>query len=444
MNRFLVLAGLIVLTLPLAAQRPDLDFINQEIANEIQRLQQLFGPGPTKVTGSLGPMANGGACTLQIVVTDVKSGLSYTYTVPYIDDDKCKNYILEQEQDGSFKVVPKPGLGGITPQDLADFQNVLKYFFGGGIAAPHASVLTEPAPPQAPRLEPQAAATSFPTVLALPFAPPLSAGQNITSANGCDPAATYLLFRVNHFDDSVTRYDGCPPQITATIPIAADGPLQAALTPDAKTLVVTSYNQGITFIDTATNKVIQTLVTSGSAYPSGIAIRRDGQLAYVTSLIDTQPAVLAVDVVNRKVLGTIPIPAAYPHSVYFSPDGLTALVTCPLTNYVFVIDVLTSTVSTAVQIGDPRDVAFNPTGTRAYVSSGIFPASIKVVDTSTYQVIDTYKVDGYPGYIEVSKDGRYLTVKDLNSTNQWSIDLATRNVIKQDVHIAGGGLTNLP
>jgi len=221
------------------------------------------------------------------------------------------------------------------------------------------------------------------------------------------------------------------------------GPLQAALTPDNSTLVVTSYNQGITFIDTATNTVSKTLFTNGNVFPSGIAIRNDG-LAYVTSLIDANPAVLVLNTATKTILGTISIPAEYPHSVYFTPDGTTALVTCPITNYVFVIDVLTSTVSTAVPIGGPRDVAFNRNGTRAYITSTIFPSAVQVVDLATFQIVDSYPINGDPGYIQISRDGRYLTVMDLDSAKKWSIDLATRNVVTITSVVAGGGLTTLP
>ncbi len=443
--QFLIIGGFALSACPaLLGQRPDLDFINNEIANEISRLEQLLGPGPTDVTANMGPMPNGGNCTIQIIVrSENDPSQYYTFTIPFIDDEKCKNYKLEEEPDGSIKVVPKFDPGGLTPLDLAQLADLAKYLQSGHtVSEPQGTV--EDARAATPALTPATATQGLAAVLDLPLAPPLSAGKTVTSANGCETDQTYLIFRVNHFDNSVTRYDGCPMKIAATIPVTATRPLQAALTPDNATLIVTSYDQGITFIDTATNKVTKTLFTSGDIFPSGIAIRKDGLLAYVTSLIDTTPQVLVLDVANRAILGKIPIAAQYPHSVYFSPDGTTALVTCPITNFVFVIDVLTSTVSTAISVGKPRDVAFNRTGTRAYISSGVFPNSIKVVDTATYQAIDSFTVDGFPGYVQMSRDGRYLTVMDLNSAKKWIIDLATRNIVTVNSVVAGGGLIGIP
>ena len=423
-------------------QSTDPAFINQEIANEISRMEQLLGPGPTDVKATMGPMPNGGNCTIQIIVQSQNDPSQYyTYTVPFVDDTRCKNYHLEQEPDGTIKVVPNSDPNALSPIDLAALQQVLQYLSGGHARAPVSTTEKPRSVGTAPT--PHASSAGPPEVLALPLGPPLSAGTTVTSQNGCDPSQTYRIFRVDHFDNSVTRFDGCPLQITATIPITAPGPLQAALTPDNSTLVVTSYNQGITFIDTTTNAVTKTMFTNGDVFPSGIAIRNDG-LAYITSLIDTTPQVLVMNVNTQTILGSIPIAAEYPHSVYFTPDGTTALVTCPITNYVFVIDVLTSTVSTAVPIGGPRDVAFNPTGTRAYITSTIYPSSVQVVDLATYQIVDSYDIDGDPGYIQISHDGRYLTVMDLDSSKKWSIELATRNIVTIPTVVAGGGLTTLP
>ncbi len=441
----LVVAG----SAALQAQNPNLNFLNNEIAQQIANMEALFGPNvPTVVTGNMGPMPNGGECTIQIKVTDQNTGLAYTYTVPTVSDKLCKDYILQQETDGSFKVVPKNNPAQSLQQDLNNLMNLLNFLngLGGQIRAPG-----QTAGSQEPRVQPGIkprqtgdSGTGFPEVLPLPFAPPLSAGVAVTSSTGCDPGQTYLYFRVNHFDNSVTRYDGCPMQITATIPIVAPGPLQAALTPDNSTLIVTSYNQGITFINTTTNQVTKTITTDPSVFPAGIAMRFDGAIAYVVSLIDQNPVVLVLDVQNQQIVGSIPIPVIYPHSVYFSPDGTIALVTCPFANYVYMIDVLTSTISSAIPIGDPRDIAFNPTGTLAYITSGVYPDSIKVVDTATFTIVDSYPVNGYPGLILTSRDGRDLMVLDLDSTNKFFIDLATRNTVTISTDVAGGAIVGVP
>jgi hypothetical protein len=53
-------------------------------------------------------------------------------------------------------------------------------------------------------------------------------------------------------------------------------------------------------------------------------------------------------------------------------------------------------------------------------------------------------VNGYPGLIHISRDGRDLTVLDLDSTNMFFIDLATRNTVTISTVVAGGGLVGVP
>jgi DNA-binding beta-propeller fold protein YncE len=432
---------------PANAQSTDPNFTNNTIAQQIANMEALLGPGPYDVSGKMGPMPNGGNCTIKIVVASANDPSQYyTFTIPFVDDTKCKNYVLVKEADGTIQVVSKQQQS--LQQTLDQLNQLGNYLSGKHDKEPHANAKPHPASQNSPPLRSvrAAAATtqSFPTILDLPLGPPLSAGTYVTSSDGCRPDQAYFLYRVNHFDNSVTRFDGCPMTLTTTIPLTATNPLQAALTPDNTTLIVTSYNQGITFIDTASNKVTKTLFVDPGVYPSGIAMRGDGAVAYITSLIDINPVVLVLDVANRAILGQIPMPVAYPHSALFSPDGTTALVTFPITNYVYVLDVLTSSISTAISVGSPFGVAYNRTGTRAYVSSRIFPSSIKVIDTGSYEIIDSYQINGDPGFVKLSPDGRFLSVMDVSSTNIYIIELATRTVTTIDTGLGGGGLTYLP
>src|SRR5271163_850672 len=96
-------------------------------------MEALFGPNvPTDVTGKMGPMPNGGECTIQITVTDQNTGLHYSYMVPDISDKLCKDYILEQESDGSFKVVPKNDPAQSSQQDLNNLMQLMNFLNGLG------------------------------------------------------------------------------------------------------------------------------------------------------------------------------------------------------------------------------------------------------------------------------------------------------------------------
>ena len=77
--------------------------------------------------------------------------------------------------------------------------------------------------------------------------------------------------------------------------------------------------------------------------------------------------VAIIDVAGRRITGAIPV-TTYPQSVYVTPDGLLAYVTFPFNDLIYVIDTLTNTVSRTLQVRNPYGVAFNSTGTRAYIA----------------------------------------------------------------------------
>jgi YVTN family beta-propeller protein len=285
-----------------------------------------------------------------------------------------------------------------------------------------------------------AASVTSPTIIMdLPLEPPLSFGTGDMDAEGCDPPGFYT-FRVNHDAGTVTRISGCPLTVAVSIPVASR-PLQAELTPDSKTLVVTSYDNAITFIDTGTNQVTGTLQTSVDIFPSGIAITADGSTAYVTSFIDVNPQLLLVDLRTRQISGTLRLGAQFPQNVFLGPDETTAWITFPLANQIYVVDTLTKTVASVLTgISTPYGIAFNRTGTLAYVVSGTSPGSVEVVDMTTYTVIDSLPVGDSPSAIAISPNDRFLAVQNYLSPYLSYIDLTTGTTTQVQTGMYGEGL----
>jgi YVTN family beta-propeller protein len=228
----------------------------------------------------------------------------------------------------------------------------------------------------------------------LPFIPPIPPPA---TPPGCDSSFPDVLQTV-HTNALVTRFSTCPFQIKATIPVVSR-PLQVEITPDGATALVTSFDNAVNFIDLATNQVTFTLMTDPSINPNGIAISPDGARAYVTSFNINNPVVLVIDLASRKVVASIPT-IQYPQGAILTPDGSQLWVTSPLASSVDVIDTLTNTAVTGLGIGQTTDVAFNSTGTRAYVTSASnSPGNVVVVDTATYRVIKSYTVGQGPADI---------------------------------------------
>jgi DNA-binding beta-propeller fold protein YncE len=275
-------------------------------------------------------------------------------------------------------------------------------------------------PPLSPQVEGSAArrasaASSGPFKLQMPFRAipfaPLYPTSAFPSPPPCDPNNNATAVVVNHALGSVTRLTGCTDDILAVIPVVSN-PLQVDFTPDGSLALVTSYDSAISFIDMTTNKVVKTLVTAPDVHPSGIAISPDGSRAYVSNFFPINPSVLVIDIASRSILNTIPLGVQYPQSAVLSPDGSTLWVTHALNNAVTLIDTLSATVVGQLTIQRPFDVAFNATGTQAFVTSGTNPGAVLILDTTTYSVIKVIPVDNGPVEVKVLPDDALVVVSN--------------------------------
>jgi YVTN family beta-propeller protein len=289
--------------------------------------------------------------------------------------------------------------------------------------------------------EPRAAASGPMTtylprrLLWLPFVPPV---PTPATPAGCDPSYPDVL-QTNHTHALLTRISTCPFQIMAKIPVVSR-PLQVEITPDGTTALVTSFDNAVNFIDLATNTVTFTLNTSATINPNGIAISPDGSTFYITSFNPFNPVVLVIDMATRKTIATLPtIP--FPQGATLTPDGSQLWVTSPLSMTMQVFDTLTNTSVTQLAIAATTDVAFNSTGTRAYITSGASsPGSVVVVDTATYQRIKSYTVGNGPADIAMAYGEEFLVVNNWSGNSVSVIDLIKDKVSTTAVGANPGGI----
>jgi DNA-binding beta-propeller fold protein YncE len=167
---------------------------------------------------------------------------------------------------------------------------------------------------------------------------PFSSMQTFNPNVSCNSNDNPTAFIVDHINGHVTRFNICTAETLATINVTSR-PLQVRVTPDGGQAIVTSYDHGITFIDTSTNQI--TGVLQPDILASGLAISSDGSYALVTNYDDVAPYLTIVDIATQSVLGNIPLDREYPQSVFLNPDNTLAWVTYPWVNAVEVIDILT-------------------------------------------------------------------------------------------------------
>lgn len=268
----------------------------------------------------------------------------------------------------------------------------------------------------------------------LPFIPHVPVSSTPPTCDSTYPD----IFQTNHTNALVTRVSTCPFQIKATIPVATR-PLQVVITPDGSTAVVTSFDNAVNFIDLSTNKVTNTLMTDISVNPNGVAISPDGSRVYITSFNPDNSVVLVIDMPTHNILATIPT-IVYPQGATLTPDGSQLWITSPLAGSVDVIDTLTNTSVTRLNIAQTTDVAFNATGTRAYLTNQVgSTGQVVVVNTGTYQTMNTYTVGNGPADISMYYGNQFLVVNNNGDGSITVIDLVkgTQSTVAVGASVSG-------
>lgn len=257
----------------------------------------------------------------------------------------------------------------------------------------------------------------------LPFVPTIPPNPS----PACDPSFPDVI-QTDHTQSQVTRFGTCPFQIETTIPVVSR-PLQVAITPDGSTAIVTSFDNAVNFIDLSTNKVVFTLMTDPAVNPNGLAISPDGKKAYITSFDPFDPVIQVIDLTSRTITATFTSTLQYPQGATLSPDGSQLWITGPLDNLMEVYDTATNTLITRLNLGATTDVAFNSTGTRAYVTSQTTqPGVVAMIDTATLQILKSYQVGNGPTDIAMSYADRFLVVNNDLDGSITVIDLVANKV----------------
>ncbi|HLG99893.1 MAG TPA: YncE family protein [Bryobacteraceae bacterium] len=262
--------------------------------------------------------------------------------------------------------------------------------------------------------------------LALPF-PAQRAGSESTTINCI--LSQPDVFQVNNDNATVNRIGTCPFQAKATIPVAGH-PLQIAFTPDGKTMLVTSLDNAVNFINPSTNTVTFTLST-GSMHPNGLAITPDGAFAYFTNFVSTSDTSISkIDLTTHAIVQTIPALAPYAQNVVLSPDGAQLWVTYPYSNSVQVLDTLTNAQIAVFSIQGPRGIAFNSKGTKAYIAEAGNPENatmslVQEVDINTFTPGPSYKVGLGPNDVAVLYGDQFVVTSNFEGNSFSKINTVT-------------------
>jgi YVTN family beta-propeller protein len=283
-----------------------------------------------------------------------------------------------------------------------------------------------------PRATPSTTFALVPPYRDVPFIPLYPAPFDFQPSLDCNPQNNATTIQVHHTSNKVTVNSGCSGQVIATIPVGG-APLQVQVTPDASIAVVTCFDNEIDLIDLTTNTRAASIPTTQDINPSGVAISPDGSTAYVTSFTNQvfggTAAVLVLDLAQRKIINTIPV-SDFPQSIFITPDGSQAWVTHPFLQFapvLEVIDTLTNTISARLSLQGSYAIAFDSTGTRAFVTSGI--SNVAVIDTSGFGTLATITVGQGPVDVALTPEDGLLIVNNYRDKSISLVDVSTYNVV---------------
>ncbi|MCW6007685.1 caspase family protein [Micromonospora sp. CPCC 205371] len=211
---------------------------------------------------------------------------------------------------------------------------------------------------------------------------------------------------------------------------------QMAVTPDGRRLYLATYD-GVSVIDLRTIvsrpgtgsdlTPVAAIPVGESGYRRKVAVSPDGNRLYVASykngvsIIDTQT--------NKIVGGPIPVGDEQPLRMVVSPDGRRLYVAgfnSNGPNHLFVIDTMTNTT-----VGSPLEAgccpAISPDGRRLYALNF---NGISVIDTGTNHTVGTPIPAGLvPHDMAMSADGRSMYVIHYDDDTVWAVDLVTRRTV---------------
>jgi YVTN family beta-propeller protein len=223
-----------------------------------------------------------------------------------------------------------------------------------------------------------------------------------------------------------------------TIPV--DDPYNMYWSPDGKyAIVVAEAYKRLDFRDAQTMKLEFSIATPECAGINHADFSIDSRTAFFTC--EFNGSVTKVDLINRKVLGTIKL------SQYFNRPEALSMVQTGLKTPKFVPDPAQIDGQICVTPGMPQDVRFSPDGKTLYVAD-MMADGLHVVDPESFKQIGFVPTGVGAHGLYPSRDGKLLYVanrgsnyvhgKPLGKGSVSVIDFATGKVIKT-WPIPGGG-----
>jgi YVTN family beta-propeller protein len=242
--------------------------------------------------------------------------------------------------------------------------------------------------------------------------------------------------------DGIGVVDVAQKKLTGKISAGSD-PEEFSLSKDGSRLYVSNEDvKTASVINIATGKVEHIILVGQE--PEGVATTPDGKQFYVTC--EAGGEIFVVDVATYKTVGQFKVNVR-PRSVDFLPGTGIGFIPSESFAQLNVIDTVNFKVLKIIDLpagSRPERVRVAPNGRKVYVSNGR-SGTVSVIDSHSYQLLDSIKVGTRPWGIAISPDGKYLYSANGPSNDVSVVDLATdKEVARVKAGASPWGLAIVP
>ncbi|HXC09516.1 MAG TPA: beta-propeller fold lactonase family protein [Steroidobacteraceae bacterium] len=220
--------------------------------------------------------------------------------------------------------------------------------------------------------------------------------------------------------DAIGVVDVAQRKLTGKISAGSD-PEEFSLSKDGRRIYVSNEDvKTASVIDIATGKVEH--IVAVSQEPEGVATAPDGKRFYVTC--EAGGDVYAVETAGYTTVGHFKVNVR-PRSMDFLPNGDVGFVPSESTGELNVVDTAALKVMKVIALpagSRPMSVKVSLDGRRVYVSNGR-AGTVSVLDSRTYELLNTIKVGTRPWGMALSPDGKFLYTANGPSNDVSVVDL---------------------
>jgi YVTN family beta-propeller protein len=226
--------------------------------------------------------------------------------------------------------------------------------------------------------------------------------------------------------DGIAVVDVAAKKSTGRIPAGSD-PEEFSLSKDGTRLYVSNEDTKSASVINIASAKVEHIIPVGEE-PEGVATTPDGKFFYVTG--ETGGDIFVIDTSNYKSVAHFKVKVR-PRSVDFLKDAAIGFIPSESVGLLNVIDTAHPQVLKTITLpagSRPMRVRVAPDGKKLYVSNGR-AGTVSVIDSHSYELLDTIKVGSRPWGIVISPDGKFLYSANGPSNDVSVVDLGTNKEV---------------